>query len=107
MGFLRYDVIQWLYHQAEACWTGLPVATTQGEQSYIKGNTKYMAIAVQVSYIHYYILDSLDVCKNTLFFYYSSDWAGGFLCWPGTKKRRDSTPKRARCNGSSDDFATV
>lgn len=34
--------------QAEACWTGIPVATTQGEQSYIKGNTKYMAVAVQV-----------------------------------------------------------
>ncbi|CAN0468067.1 unnamed protein product, partial [Ectocarpus sp. 12 AP-2014] len=33
--------------QAEACWTGIPVATTQGEQSYIKGNTKYMAVAVQ------------------------------------------------------------
>eukprot|EP00903_Cladosiphon_okamuranus_P005452 g5437.t1 len=33
--------------KAEACWTGIPVATTQGEQSYIKGNTKYMAVAVQ------------------------------------------------------------
>lgn len=34
--------------QAEQTWTGIPVATTQGEQSYIKGNTKYMAVAVQV-----------------------------------------------------------
>lgn len=34
--------------QAEQTWTGIPVATTQGEQSYIKGNTKFMAVAVQV-----------------------------------------------------------
>lgn len=33
--------------KAEQTWTGIPVATTQGEQSYIKGNTKFMAVAVQ------------------------------------------------------------
>lgn len=36
------------HSQADQTWTGIPVATTQGEQSYIKGNTKYMAVAVQV-----------------------------------------------------------
>lgn len=39
--------ISW-FTQVEQTWTGIPVATTQGEQSYIKGNTKYMAVAVQV-----------------------------------------------------------
>lgn len=34
--------------QTEQTWTGIPVATTQGEQSYIKGNSKFMAVAVQV-----------------------------------------------------------
>lgn len=37
--------------QTEQTWTGIPVATTQGEQSYIKGNTKYMAVAVQVGFV--------------------------------------------------------
>jgi coronin-1B/1C/6 len=31
----------------ESCFTAVPVSTTSGEQSYIKGNTKYAAVAVQ------------------------------------------------------------
>ncbi|CAM9714461.1 unnamed protein product, partial [Chrysoparadoxa australica] len=31
----------------DACWTGIPVSTVSGEQSYIKGNTKFLAVAVQ------------------------------------------------------------
>ena len=31
----------------ESCWTGVPVSTTQGEQNYIKANTKYVAVGLQ------------------------------------------------------------
>ncbi|CAM9348954.1 unnamed protein product, partial [Phaeothamnion confervicola] len=33
--------------KADDVWTAVPVSTTQGEQSYIKGNTRYCAVAVQ------------------------------------------------------------
>ncbi|CAM9533096.1 unnamed protein product [Ascophyllum nodosum] len=48
--FVRASKYRHVYVEApktEQSWTGIPVATTQGEQSYIKGNTKYMAVAVQ------------------------------------------------------------
>ena len=37
--------------RADATWSNLRLSTVTGDQSYIKGNGKYFAVAVQVSLV--------------------------------------------------------
>lgn len=69
-GFIRSSHYRHVYvdpPKAENCYKGFRLATVTGEQQYIKGNTKFFAVALQVRASHLLLREKISDASRPLF----------------------------------------